>query len=515
MKETGKVWLAGAGPGDEGLLTVKTRQVMDEADVVVYDALVSMEILSQIPVDKEMIYVGKRAGHHPVPQNRIEEILVEKAKEGKNVLRLKGGDPFIFGRGGEEAEALIREGISFEIIPGVTSACAVPAYAGIPLTHRDYVSSFHVVTAHPRKDGNSRIDYEALVRAGGTCVFLMGVSSLASICNGLMEAGMSGSMPAAVLEKGTTAKQRRVVSTVAELQEAAAQAQIATPAIIIVGQVCELADTFAWSEKRVLGGRRFLITRPRERASELAGRLRRLGAQVIELPSIQTRPLEIEGELKAELEKFGTGTDREEAWLLFTSPAGVKIFFEKLRQMRMDIRSIIRKPAKVCFAAIGSATGRALTEHGIIPDVIPEKYDAGSLGMEVAKKAMPGSEILILRAREGSGALIPPMREAGLDVKEIPLYETVYEIRDVFREQIESMLLQGEIDAVTFTSASTVKGFVEMFKEQKKEICDCITAVCIGEQTAEEAGKHGMKVEISKQASMDSMVEKLIELYQI
>ena len=193
MKETGKVWLAGAGPGDEGLLTVKTRQVMDEADVVVYDALVSMEILSQIPVDKEMIYVGKRAGHHPVPQNRIEEILVEKAKEGKNVLRLKGGDPFIFGRGGEEAEALIREGISFEIIPGVTSACAVPAYAGIPLTHRDYVSSFHVVTAHPRKDGNSRIDYEALVRAGGTCVFLMGVSSLASICNGLMEAGMSGS----------------------------------------------------------------------------------------------------------------------------------------------------------------------------------------------------------------------------------------------------------------------------------------------------------------------------------
>lgn len=513
MNKVGKVWLAGAGPGDEELLTVKTRRIMEEADVIVYDALVSVEVLSQIPVDKEMIYVGKKAGHHPVPQSGIQKILVEKAEEGKKVLRLKGGDPFIFGRGGEEAEALIEAGISFEIIPGVTSASSVPAYAGIPLTHRDYVSSFHVVTAHPRRDGSSRIDFEALVHAGGTLVFLMGVTSVADICKGLMDAGMEGSIPAAILEKGTTARQRRVVSTVEELEEAAIREEIESPAIIIVGEVCGLADTFAWSEKRTLGGRRFLITRPKERSSELARRLHDLGAQVIELPAIQTKALKPAEGLKDTLLQLGAGQDNTEAWIVFTSPAGVQVFFEQMYELQMDIRSILKKNADIRFAAIGSATARELSYHGIISDIVPDRYNAGALGEMIAKKACPQSEVLILRAREGSKDLIPPMEGAGLRVTDIAIYETVYENRDIFCEQLENMIIRGEIDAVTFTSASTVRGFRQIFGEMKKEMRDHLPSVCIGEQTAEEARQWGFEVDISDQASMDSMIDKIVEIY--
>ena len=226
MEKSGKVWLAGAGPGDAGLLTVRTKQLLEEADVIVYDALISAEILSQIPDGTELIHVGKRSGHHLVPQEGINEILLEEAQKGKKVLRLKGGDPFIFGRGGEELELLKENGIPFEVVPGVTSAEAVPAYAGIPITHRDYTSSFHVITGHPRKDGTSRIDYPSLVGLGGTLVFLMGIASMETILKGLMDAGMNENMPAAVLEKGTLAAQRRVVSTVSGLPKAAKEAGI-------------------------------------------------------------------------------------------------------------------------------------------------------------------------------------------------------------------------------------------------------------------------------------------------
>lgn len=284
----GKVWLVGAGPGDAGLLTVKAKEVIEQADVIVYDALVSLEILSQIPSACRLIDVGKRSGNHPVPQAGINQILLDEAEKGRRVVRLKGGDPFLFGRGGEEVEALVEKKIPYEVVPGITSAIAVPAYAGIPVTHRDLASSLHIVTGHARRDGTSRINYFALAEMDATLVFLMGISAMEEICSGLREAGMPGETPAAVLEKGTTSGQRQVISTLDCLCQDAASAEIGTPAIIVVGEVCLLGEAFEWAERRPLAGRQILITRPRLSASRLGGRLRELGAQVVEVPSIST-----------------------------------------------------------------------------------------------------------------------------------------------------------------------------------------------------------------------------------
>ncbi|MBR3394861.1 MAG: uroporphyrinogen-III C-methyltransferase [Firmicutes bacterium] len=244
----GKVWLVGAGPGDPGLFTIKGREVLQQADVVVYDALISQEILDLIPGQTRRIFAGKRSGHHFLPQEETNRVLLDEALAGNNVVRLKGGDPFLFGRGGEELELLAENGVPFEVVPGVTSAFAVPAYNGIPVTHRDYCSSVHIVTGHRRKDRSIDIDFEALVRTKGTLIFLMGIAALADLCSGLLRAGMDPDMPAAVLEKGTTKEQRRIAATVGTLETACKEACVQTPAILIVGKVCELADTFSWFE---------------------------------------------------------------------------------------------------------------------------------------------------------------------------------------------------------------------------------------------------------------------------
>lgn len=506
QKAVGKVWLAGAGPGDAGLLTVKARQLMETADVIVYDALISAEILSLIPSKTTMISVGKRSGHHLVPQEEINRILLREASSGKNVLRLKGGDPFVFGRGGEELELLKEHKIPFEIVPGVTSAVAVAAYAGIPITHRDYTSSFHVITGHPRKDGTSRIDYPTLVKLKGTLVFLMGISSMEEILKGLAAAGMDKNMPAAVLEKGTLSSQRRVISTVELLVEDAKKAKIGTPAIILVGEVCSLSKTFHWAEDRPLGGRQIIITRPRQNASKLAGRLRSLGAQVIELPSIDTEVISPNLALYNAVKKFGTNADEE--WLVFTSPIGVRVFFGQLEEMRLDMRKLLRGPADVKIAAIGSATAKELKGHGLFADLVPEAYCAASLGKEIAQAAQKGSRITIVRAADGSEELIPPLREAGLEAVDVPLYHTIYETHDEVKNQIQRLLKDGEIDAVTFTSASTVRGFVNGLKLMDYH---GIRAICIGEQTAAEARQYGMQVRVSRKASIDSMVELVLE----
>lgn len=244
----GKVWLVGAGPGDPGLFTIKGKKVLQQADVVFYDALISQEILDLIPKQARRIFAGKRSGHHFLPQEETNRVLLEEALAGNSVVRLKGGDPFLFGRGGEELELLAENGVPFEVVPGVTSAFAVPAYNGIPVTHRDYCSSVHVVTGHRRKDHSIDIDFEALVSTKGTLIFLMGIAALADLCNGLLDAGMDPDMPAAVLEKGTTKEQRRIAATVATLETACKAACVQTPAILVVGRVCELADTFSWFE---------------------------------------------------------------------------------------------------------------------------------------------------------------------------------------------------------------------------------------------------------------------------
>ena len=346
-KKVGKVWLVGAGPSDPGLLTVKAMELLKNAEVIVYDKLVGDGILSMIEDSIETINVGKVAGNHPVPQHEINKILLEKALEGKKVVRLKGGDPFVFGRGGEELELLVEHNIPFEIVPGITSAVSVPAYNGIPVTHRDFTSSFHVITGHTKSTDEADVDYEALVRLNGTLIFLMGVGSMERICSGLMAAGMAKDMPAAVLEKGTTAHQRRVVSTVSNLYKDALAAEIKTPAIIIVGKVCSLADEFTWAEKRQLAGLKIAVTRPKDRASKLADKLKALGAEVVLMPSIKTVPIKENNELNKAIENIS-----QYQWIGFTSPAGVKIFFDALKENKVDVRNLLG----IKFAAIGSGT---------------------------------------------------------------------------------------------------------------------------------------------------------------
>jgi len=499
-KPAGKVWLVGAGPADVGLLTLKAKEVLEKADVVVYDHLVGPGILALIPRSAKKIDVGKISGNHPVPQNEINQILVEETRKGLRVIRLKGGDPFLFGRGGEELEELCRHQIPFEIVPGVTSAISVPAYQGIPVTHRDYCSSVHIITGHTKNLARADIDFPSLVKFGGTLVFLMGVASLPVICKELMDAGMEPSMPAAVLEQGTTAHQRRVVSDLANLPAEAEKAEIRTPAIIVVGKVCSLAEQFHWAEDRPLGTKKIMVTRPKDRSSALTARLRELGAEVVETPTIETDIIlnnKTFDEILKDLSKY--------KWIAFTSPFGVKVFFEKLQELRIDIRTL----AGLKFAAIGSATQKMIEEKGILVDLVPETYDGKALGEALMKRLLNeetnGKEqkILLPRARIGTEDVLKPLEESGLPFEDLPIYDTID------APETEQNWYDESIDYVAFTSASTVRGFVKMAKDIDYTK---VKAVCIGEQTARAAESHGMQTFIAEKATIESMVECFLNL---
>ena len=494
---TGKVWLVGAGPGDVGLLTLRGREVIENADVIVYDALVGQGVLSLIPEGARLIFAGKRAGNHYLRQEETNKVLLEEALKGNRVVRLKGGDPFLFGRGGEELELLAENNVPFEIVPGITSAIAVPAYNGIPVTHRDFCSSVHIITGHRRAEQGYDIDFDALVRTKGTLVFLMGIAALPDIMGGLLAAGIDPDMPAAVLERGTSAAQHRILATVGTLEAVCAAATVQTPAIIVVGRVCALADEFTWYEKRPLAGVKVLLTRPRELVSSLAAKLRQKGAEVLELPSIRTELTQDVGPVEAAEEKLAAGGYD---WVVFTSPSGVRIFFEHMLETR-DIRSL----AGVRVAAIGQGTEKALRKFGLRADFLPTVYDAETLGAELAKECAPGARILIPRAAMGNPALVENLAEGeGLRIDEVPLYDTRYAASRTLdlREIVDS----GEVDFAVFTSASTVRGFalsagdVDFTK---------VRAVCIGKQTEAEAAKLGMKTWTAEKATLDSLTEKL------
>lgn len=486
----GKVTLVGAGPGDPGLLTLKGRAALAGADVVVYDRLVSPAILAMIPPEACTIDVGKEASHHKVPQEQINRILLEEALAGHNVVRLKGGDPFVFGRGGEELEALAERGVPFEEIPGITSAIAAPAYGGIPVTHRDYCSSVHIITGHQRAGKPLTIDFEALVRTKGTLVFLMGVTAMPAIVEGLLEAGMDPDTPAAMVENGTTSTQRRCDATLATLPERAAAMGIHSPAIILVGQVCALAERFCWFDHLPLRGQRILVTRPRDRAGSLSGKLRALGADVWEYPCIETRPIWPCPAMTAALEHL-----ENYRWLVFTSPAGVAAFRRVLQEMKKDGRYL----SGVQLAAIGSGTARALADMGLIADYVPPVYDAAHLG-----EGLPAEgKVLILRAEIGSPALTAALESRSIPYDDIPVYRTVYD--NPRSEQLRAALEAGEVPFVTFTSASTVKGLLATVGADAD--LSRVTALCIGEQTATEARKHNMTIKIAAQATIDALVE--------
>lgn len=489
--KTGKVWLVGAGPCDAGLITVKGARVLEQADVVVYDRLVGPGIISRIPRRARSIPVGKEAGKHPVPQEGINHILLREALAGNRVVRLKGGDPFVFGRGGEELELLSEHGIPFEVVPGVTSAVAVPAYAGIPVTHRDYSSSLHIITGHRKGEEELPLDYEALVRLGGTLVFLMGVSALSEICTGLLAAGMPPNTPAAVLERGTSCSQRRVVSTVEKLSEEAARQNIRTPSVIVVGGVCALSSRFAWAEKRELSGLRVIVTRPRALCSALTEMLEEAGAEVVALPAIETEELEDTSRLWEALEH------RERySWAAFTSAAGVRAFFHALRVKGMDMRAV----AHLKFAAIGKGTASALLQLGINADYVPSAYHAAALGAGLAPLVPAGTRVLIPRAQEGTPALTRELAACGAAYDDIPVYRTLYAFQAAKEVRL---LLERENTYVTFTSASTVRGFVRGVGAPDYS---AVRAVCIGEQTAEQARSYGMQVLVSEEATIESMV---------
>lgn len=503
MKEEkkGKVWLVGAGPGDGGLLTEKALAVIGLADTIVYDALISLEIIASLPSEAELIDVGKRAGHHPVPQEEINRILCRKAKEGKRVVRLKGGDPFVFGRGGEELALLAKEKIPFEIVPGISSAIAVPAYNGIPITHRDYSSSFHVITGHKKKDGDLDIDFEALVRLKASLVFLMGLSELETICQNLLEKGMDPDTPSAVLEKGCSAEQRRVLASLSSLKEAVDKAKIEGPAIIVVGRVCLLEEDFSWYEKKPLFGRQILNTRPRQANSELSRKLRSLGAQVVAYPTIETAPLPSFEEDYQEMRK-----EKRPLCLAFTSSRGVEYFFAELQKKGHDLRELLSQ-RDLSFAVIGEATGRCLKSYGIFADYMPESYSAEALGLLLAEQFPREGIVYLYRAREGSQKIIEVFEEKGVAYRDVPVYQTLYRKRDSIGDKICQAFSEGRMQELTFTSASTVEGFVRAFADLD---FGSLLAFCIGEQTAERARQYGFRIRIAKEATIDSLIESIL-----
>lgn len=520
-KKQGKVWLVGAGPGDPGLFTLKGKQVLAQAQVVVYDALVGSGILAMIPAHAKQIYVGKRAGNHAMAQEDISRLLAEKAQEGLRVVRLKGGDPFLFGRGGEELLTLRAYGVDYEVVPGISSALAVPAYNGIPVTHRGMAGSVHIITGHKRAGEVLDLPYQAYVQTGGTLVFLMGLAALPDIVRGLLDAGMDTHTPAAVLEKGTTAGQRRVCTTLDQIVEAVAQAQIQTPAVTVVGAVTALSGELAWYEHLPLFGHRFVLTRPVGRMAALAGGLRVRGAEVIELPAIETKARVIASEYP---ELFENIAKKCYDCLVFTSPAGVQCFFDQFYDAGYDARSL----AGLRLAVIGSGTAGALRAYGLAADLMPEAYNGESLGDLLRNRLPDGSRVLILRSSIGNPKLVTHMG-ASLAITDLAVYDTVAARADAAVEQAFLELAAQEkaadihecdgsngsnesngIDGIIFTSASTVREFLH---SHPQFVPEGKTALCIGEMTAQEARKAGMKVQVAEESSVEGLLALVERVY--
>lgn len=482
----------GAGPGDPGLFTLKGKEVLSKADVVVYDALVGQGVLTMIPRDAELINVGKRSSNHLAPQETINRILVDEAKKGKRVVRLKGGDPFLFGRGGEEMELLKLEKIPCEVVPGVTSAIAVPAYNGIPVTHRDFCSSVHIITGHKKKDEKYDIDFEALVRTKGTLVFLMGVKALPDIMKGLLENGCDPFMPAAVLQKGTLAGQKRIVATVSTLEEEVERQGVETPAIIVVGRVCSLAQEFAWYEDLPLAGTKILVTRPRELVSAMSRKLREKGAEVLELPAISTTPIPDNNLLRNAI-----GELHIYQWLVFTSPTGVRIFFEALKAEKKDLRAL----AGLKIAVLGSGTAKGPRKLWPLSGSDAGNFRGRSPWKSSGREAFRRRTDSDPPAALGGAELIEELEKKGVTVDDTPTYDTLYETPGAVDEKAE--FDTGTVDYAVFTSASTVRGFAQAVKgiDFSK-----VKAVCIGRQTKAAADELGMETYMAEQATMDSVV---------
>lgn len=498
--KSGMVVLVGAGPGDPGLITLKGWEALSQAEVVVYDHLIPEELLAACPAQCKRIYVGKRSGEHTLPQDTINRVLVEEAQRGCRVVRLKGGDPFVFGRGGEEAEALAQAGVPFQIVPGVTSAVAAPAYAGIPVTHRGYASSVAFVTGHEdqNKSGSS-IRWEHLGRGVDTLVFLMGMRNLPMILGRLQENGVGPQVPAALIHWGTTPDQVVLQGTVGDLAQRAQEKGLGPPAALVVGKVVSLREKLDWVKFMPLWGKKILVTRAREQASELAQSLRRLGAQAVEFPTISVGPPSDWRELDEAISCLG-----EYDWLILTSPNGVRFFLDRLFQSGKDCRAL----GHVLIAAMGTGTARALEQRGLRTDLIPEEFRAEALAQALCGQAAEGKRFLLARAEQARDVLPETLRRLGGRVKVVSAYKTLV-CRDM-DSRAGQLLRERKLDAVTFTSSSTVTNLAHLLGDKLSELMAGVTVACIGPITAGTARKLGLTPHIvASRYTIEGLVEAL------
>ncbi len=502
----GKVYLIGAGPGDPGLITVKGLACLKKADVVVYDYLANEKLLSHIKEGAETVYVGKKGGDHTLPQDQINRLIVEKASEGKTVARLKGGDPFLFGRGGEEAEELVSSGIPFEIVPGVTSAIAAPAYAGIPLTHRDFASTVAFITGHedPTKE-ESRIAWDKISTGVGSLVFLMGVGNLANIAAELITNGRNPETPVALIRWGTLPQQETVLGNLSNIAEIAQSRKLKPPVIILVGEVVKLREKLNWFETLPLFGKKFLVTRAREQASDLSERLEELGAMAVEFPTIGILPPESWADVDHCINQLVLYD-----WIIFTSANGVKFFLERLFTLGRDVRDL--KGPKVC--AIGPKTAESLEALKIRVDFVPREYRAEAILEGLRKENLKGKKILIPRAQIARDILPNELRKAGAAADVVEVYQTVLPKENV--DEIRELLKKGVISAITFTSSSTVSNFVEMFgKREAQELTAGIPVASIGPITAERARSLGIETTVMpEEYTIPALVEALSDFFK-
>lgn len=503
----GKVYLIGAGPGDIGLLTVKGMRCLQRAETVVYDFHLNAQILNYINHDAEFIYAGKRGGHHAMTQDQINQALIDKAKEGKMVCRLKGGDPFVFGRGGEEAELLAAEGIEFEVIPGISSSIAAPAYAGIPLTHRKFSSSFSVITGNEDiTKAESTIEWATLASGTDTLVFLMGVRNIDNIARKLIEHGKLPETPAAVVRWGTRPDQKTVVGTLADIAGQVKDECIRPPAVMVVGNVVKLREKLKWYEKKPLFGKRILITRG---YTEEYAPLEDLGAEIFEFPTIRTVPPENYASLDGAIDKIESYN-----WLVFSSANGFRFFMQRFLARERDIRDL--KGIKLC--AIGTRTAATIRSHGMKVDIVPEQFNAEGLleamtrESKAKNKNLDGIRILLPRAEVAREIFPQRVRELGGKIDTPVAYRTVKP--EKHGKRLKRFLKEGRIAVATFTSAATFANFIDMMGDDAMVLLKQAEIAAIGPVTREAINKAGLAVSIMpEEATIKAMVNAIIEKY--
>ncbi len=511
IKRSGKVYLVGAGPGDPSLITLRGKYLLERAEVVVYDYLANKKLLNYVPKSAELIYAGKKGGGlHAFTQKGINQLLVDHASKGKMVVRLKGGDPFIFGRGGEEIEEIVSQGIDFEVVPGVTSATAAATYAGIPITHRDYTASVAFVTGHedPTKK-YSNIQWEKLATGAGTIVIYMGIKTLPTITKRLIDYGRSPDTPVAVVRWASTPQQRSVEGTLETITKVVQEADIKPPALVIIGDVVKLRSTIDWYEKRPLFTKRIVVTRTREQASELVAKLEENGAECLEHSTIHIEPVPDYGPLEKALANINNYQ-----WLLFTSLNAITYFFNYLYKHGFDSRHL----AGIKIAVVGKATAKELLKYGLKADLIPQRFTGEGLAEALLQSEVDtGSKILLPRALRASEVLPETLMDAGADVDVAPVYQNVPPAGR--REELREQLLEGNIDLLTFTSSSTVTNFLTMVgtkdETELKQLLGKVKIAAIGPITAETIIKNGLKVDIQPERyTISDMVQSIVDYYR-